>query len=167
MKRNNLQMPYTRTEYIPGAPSVKISKFKVGKSEGEYKMLLVSGGDGFIKQESLESARVTVNKLLESALGTGKYTLEVMIYPHIVMREHKQLGVAGADRLSDGMRRSFGKPVTRLAKVSRGQVILKVSSDASNKKALKAALEAAKYKLPVSTVITTLHDKEGRKVGKQ
>jgi large subunit ribosomal protein L10e len=164
MKRNNLQMSYARTEYIPGAPSVKISKFKIGKDEGDYKMLLVSREDGFIKQESLESARVMANKLLESTLGIGKYTLEVMIYPHLVMREHKQLGVAGADRLSDGMRRAFGKPVTRLAKVNKGQVILKVSSNKGNEKTLKAALEAARYKLPVST---TVRGEAGPKVENQ
>lgn len=164
MKRNTLQMPYARKEYIPGAPAVKISKFKIGKGEGECKILLVAKEDGFVKQESLESARVAANKLLESALGSGKYTLEVTIYPHIITREHKQLGVAGADRLSDGMRRAFGKPVTRVARVGKGQAILKVSSSLESESALKKALEAAKYKLPIPTSVVTVRGEEVKKV---
>jgi len=159
------QMSYSRGEYISGAPGIKISKFKVGEGGGGYKTLLVSKETGEIKQESLESARVVVNKILENTLGIDKYSLRVMIYPHLIMREHKQLGVAGADRLSDGMRNSFGKARTRVAKVKNGQTILEVASNPANKDVLMNALKSASYKLPIPTSIVTEDSTPGDNVG--
>ena len=54
------------------------------------------------------------------------YLMVVHPYPHIILRENKMIFGAHADRLQQGMRRSFGTAIGTAAKVEVDQVIMTV-----------------------------------------
>ncbi|MCS7116025.1 MAG: 50S ribosomal protein L16 [Nitrososphaerales archaeon] len=147
-------MPYTRREFIPGAPQCKIAKFSAGSPHEDYdvKLQLISDGRVQIRHNALEAARIAINKKL-SDIGDKNYYLQVKVYPHIVLRENKMIATAGADRLQEGMRRAFGKPVGLAARVSRGSVLFEISVKKEYLDRAKEALKAASTKLPVITKI--------------
>lgn len=142
-------MPYSRLEFISGAPGVKISKFKLGAGEYDFGIRMVSQENGLVRQEALEAARIAINNRLQKLLGEENYVLVIRVFPHIILREHRFLTGAGADRLSQGMKKAFGRPTTRAARISNGQVILEVYSDKKNMEILKQTLKAGAYKLPL------------------
>jgi len=148
------QMPYTRKEYISRIPQVRVSKFKLGKAEDfEAVFRLLVKKPALIKQEALEAARVAANKILEAELGEANYVLRLIPYPHIVLREHKMLTMAGADRLSKGMKKAYGKPTTLAAKIETGEPIMEVFSSLKSENTVKKSLKTAASKIPVETFI--------------
>ena len=58
----------------------------------------------------LEAARVAANKKL-TPIGETAYFLRVKVYPHVILRENRMIATAGADRLQEGMRKAWGKPM--------------------------------------------------------
>ncbi len=147
-------MAYTRREYIHGAPQPKISKFTTGNPHGDYdlRLALVSEERAQVRHNALEAARMAANKVME-AIGEGNYYLVVRVYPHVVLRENKMIATAGADRLQEGMRRAFGRPVGLAARVEQGTEILEIRVKGQNLDLAKRALEVASNKLPVRTTI--------------
>ncbi|MEM0340706.1 MAG: 50S ribosomal protein L16 [Acidilobaceae archaeon] len=155
--------PYTRVEYIAGAPPPKITKFELGNREvlqsALLKAELVAEEAGNVRDNALEALRVIVNKNLTRSLGEANYFMRVRTYPHHVLREHKMMAFAGADRLQEGMRRAFGKPVGRAARVYPGDVLIEVwvSSQVGNvgnvEEKVKEALKVGASKLPIPTRI--------------
>ena len=69
-------------------------------------------------------------------------------YPHQILRENKQATGAGADRVSQGMRLSFGKNVGTAARVQRGQTVISIKTEPENYLAAKDALRKANCKFP-------------------
>jgi len=63
------------------------------------------------------------------------------------------IATAGADRLQEGMRRAFGKPTGRAARVENGQSILIAYVPEDGVQTAKKALEVAGTKLPMKTRI--------------
>ena len=53
------------------------------------------------------------------------------------------IAAAGADRLSDGMRRAFGKANSLAARVKQGQVIMEMNVKKDHLDAAKSALKKA------------------------
>jgi len=162
-----LERPYTRTSkfktksYIRMSPNVKIVRFDTGDASKifGFTLNLLSKSALQIRDNALESARQTSNKLLESHLGLNGFHLRVKVYPHHVLREHALASGAGADRFSSGMAHSFGKPMGVAARVKKGQVLFQVNVDKQNIEIAKQALERASKKLPCSCLIQTLENK--------
>ena len=162
-----LKRPYTRTSkfkaqaYIRMTPTVKIVRFDTGdlNKEFKYTLNLLSKSDLQIRDNALESARQTSNKLLESYLGLNGFHLRVKVYPYQVIREHALAAGAGADRFSSGMAHSFGKPAGIAARIKKGQTIFQVSVDKENLGVAKQALERASKKLPCSCMIQVTEKK--------
>jgi len=117
---------YTRREYITGIPGSKIAQHKMGrteKAESEYPVQISLRVDEAvqIRHGSLEAARLSANRLMLKELGEeGDYKMILRKFPHQVIRENKQATGAGADRVSDGMRQSFGKIVGTAARIQNG-----------------------------------------------
>ena len=147
-------MPLTRREYAPGAPNPKIAKFSAGDPSGDYdvKLQLVSKERAQIRHNALEAARVAINKKMAGE-GVKEYYMAVKVYPHVILRENKMIATAGADRLQEGMRKAYGKPIGLAARVDSGTVLYEMSvmKDAVN--VAKEALRGASSKLPVKTAI--------------
>jgi len=142
--------PYTRKEYIRGSPPPKISKFTMGdtKASFPYQARLIAGEEAQIRHNALEAARVASNRVLMNKLGNA-YFLRVVPYPHTILRENKMIFGAHADRLQDGMRRAFGKPIGSAARVKAGQPIIEVGVNENAIEVAKEALKLGQDKLPI------------------
>jgi large subunit ribosomal protein L10e len=145
-------MAYTSKVFAPGAPNPKIARFTTGKATNDYaySIELISKGRVQIRSNALESARVAANKKL-ALLGEDNYYLIVRPYPHIILRENKMIATAGADRLQEGMRKAFGKPIGVAARVYIGSTVLELHVKAADLAKGKIAIHAAKAKLPMLT----------------
>ena len=84
-------------------------------------MTLSAQEECLVRHNALESARVTANRYIQPHAGRDGYHLKVRTYPHHVLRHNKIAQGAGADRVSMGMRKSFGRTVGTAARVKPGQ----------------------------------------------
>lgn len=153
--------PYTRKSakkaksFIKAVPQNKIVKFNMGDTSGHNKgkhkfaVSLISEEKVQVRDNSLESCRMAVNKYLDKS-APGNYYFIVKVFPHHILRENKAAGgTAGADRLSHGMKHSFGVTIGRAAIVMPGKDIFVVTcADENSARAAKIALEKVKSKLP-------------------
>jgi len=150
MYRNIKQQPYTRREYMGGVPVSRITQFVLGNRSENFpiQISLCANEQCQIRHTALESARIAANRLLEKNLGVSDYRLTVKVFPYHVLRENKQATGAGADRVSQGMRASFGKVVGTAARVKTNQVVMTVDTHDRNIESARNALRKAASKLP-------------------
>ncbi len=148
-------MPLTSKVYSPGAPNSKIARFSTGQASPDYDYLLQlqSTEKVQIRHNALEAARVAANKKL-TPIGETSYFLKVKVYPHVILRENKMIATAGADRLQEGMRKAWGKPVGLAARVMPGSIILELYVKQENLARGKDAMKSAASKLPMPTELT-------------
>ncbi len=141
---------YTRKKYMRGSPPPKITKFTMGDPTGsfEYQALLVAQKEAQIRHNALEAARIATNRLLSEKLGSS-YLLRILPYPHVVLRENKMIFGAHADRLQDGMRGAFGKPIGTAARVKSDQAVIMVNVNENGLEVAKEALKRGGAKLPI------------------
>ncbi len=134
-----------------GIPNSKIVHFELGnikaKDDFPVELSLIVDEACQIRHNALESARIIANKHL-NRVGSANYFLWIRVYPHQVIREHKMATGAGADRISSGMSRAFGKAVGTAARVRSGQIIMSARVNQANVSRAKEALKVASYKLP-------------------
>lgn len=144
--------PYTRGKYIHGSPPSRISKFTMGDTRAnyDYRVSLVVQAPIQVRHNALEAARVAANKVLFDKLGETGYVVRLRPYPHIILRENRMIATAGADRLQEGMRRSFGKPSGRAARIRAGQPILDLYVNQPHVDLAKEALRVSSSKLSAS-----------------
>jgi large subunit ribosomal protein L10e len=154
MKARNFRkikgMSYTRRKYMGGIPGSKIVKFTMGNPSREfpYTVELVNIKDGQIRHNALEAARIAANRLMEP-LGRENFFLKIVPYPHQVLREHKRINVAQADRFQEGMKGAYGKPVGVAARLKEGSQVLIAGVEEANLEVAKEALKRASDKFPV------------------
>ncbi len=143
----------TRREYMGGVPGSRITQFDLGDKNGNFnvKVSLVAGERVQIIHNALEACRVAANRVLMKNCGSAGYHLKVRVYPHEVLRENKQASGAGADRVSQGMRQSFGKAIGTAARVEVGQPIMTVRVTPERFQFVKEAFRKANTKLPIPT----------------
>ncbi|MFC1685406.1 50S ribosomal protein L16 [Nanoarchaeota archaeon] len=130
-----LQRPFTRNSkvrakaYIRSVPPTAINKFVMGGAakftDGKYKFTVkvISKENAQIRDVALEAIRSQMHRQLENEVGTDYY-MNLAVYPHQILREHKQAAVAQADRMSSGMSQSFGKAVGKAAQVRVGKPLV-------------------------------------------
>jgi len=149
------QQANTRQEYGRGIPNSRINQFVMGNKNGFYplKLDLIAKNSCQIRDKALEAARITANRTLTKKTGVLDYKLTIRIYPHIVLRENKQATGAGADRVSQGMRASFGKNVGLAARVQSNQVIITINTYDKYINFAKEALKKAASKIPTPCLI--------------
>jgi large subunit ribosomal protein L10e len=114
----------------------------------EYEARLIALERAQIRHNALEAARVATNRLLMDKLSNN-YLLQIHPYPHVILRENKMIFGAHADRLQDGMRRAFGKPIGTAARVEPNQTIITVRVNSNGVDVAKEALKRGAAKLPV------------------
>jgi len=136
-----------RKSYVKGVPNSKVRQFNMGTDKRyELEVDLVAQVPIQGRDNSIEAARQAANKYLEKKLFANFY-LQVVAYPHLVVREHSALGVAGADRISKGMKRAFGKPKGRMARLRPGEVLFRARIMAKDLTVVKKALDRAMRKI--------------------
>ncbi len=156
-----LERPYTRISkfknknYVRGGfPHLKLTKFEMGDAQKQFTatLLLNTTRAMNVRHNSLEAARMSSNRLLEKTLGKN-YFLKVKVYPFHVLRENPLAAGAGADRMSTGMKMSFGKPVGAAARVRERQTLFELRLDNQHLKLGRDALSRAARKLPCNCKI--------------
>lgn len=142
---------YTRKKYMRGSPPPKITKFTMGDPTArfEYQAFLIAQKEAQVRHNALEAARVAANRFISEKLGND-YCLRILPYPHAVLRENKMIFGAHADRLQDGMRGAFGKPIGTAARVKRDQAIIMVDVNEDGLEAAREALKRGRAKLPIT-----------------
>ncbi len=166
-----LERPYTRKSkyrrymYVRGSPHSKLVRFVMGNPRKMFPwtVRLVSKSDLQIRHNALEACRMSANRRMDKRVGRSNYFFRIRKYPHHVLRENALASGAGADRLSTGMKKSFGKPVSVAAQVRKGDVILEIGVDERNIPAAKRALEIVSCKLPCSYYIQIVKEPSGTK----
>jgi large subunit ribosomal protein L10e len=146
---------YTRKKFAKGFPPPKIVKFTMGDIKGKFEIeaKLVALKRAQVRHSALEAARIATNRLLIDKL-VDDYLMHVRPYPHIILRENKMIFGAHADRLQQGMRRSFGKAIGTAARVKPGQTIITVKVKAAAVDTAKESLKRGSAKLPIPCKIT-------------
>lgn len=155
--------PWTRTAsrktekaYVKGVRDPIIKVFEMGKADKDscdLRVDLKSGEAMQIRDEALEAARVNANKPLEEKIGLENYFFKIRTYPHQCLRKHAMAMGAGADRISSGMRKSFGRPTGRAARVKENQIILSIWVNEEHRDTARRGLKRANSKLPGSNSI--------------
>jgi len=105
-----------------------------------------------IRQNALEAARMSCNRLLEKTAGKEFY-FKMRVYPFHVLRENPLAAGAGADRMSQGMSQAYGKPIGSAARVQEGQIIFELRINKTHMNSGKEALGRASKKLPCTCKI--------------
>jgi large subunit ribosomal protein L10e len=118
------------------------------KKQFEYEAKLIALEQAQIRHVSLEAARIASNRILLGKL-VSNYRLDVLPYPHNILRENKMIFGAHADRLQQGMRASFGRPIGTAARVRADQTIIMVGVGAEGVETAKIALKRGSAKLPI------------------
>ena len=145
--RGNLS---TRREYMGGMPNPRITQYVLGNKKADFPLMfsLVAVEECQVRHNALEAARITANRTMDKKAGPSNYRLQVRTYPHVVLRENKQATGAGADRVSQGMRSSWGKIVSIAARVRANQIIMTIETNEQNIDNAKSALRKAGMKIP-------------------
>lgn len=140
---------------IKHIPESKIKMFTIGKERNfDYILTLIALENGQINHLSLEAARISGNRYLRDKLGRDNYLLKILPYPHHVVREHKMMAFAGADRLASGMAHAFGKPFGRAARVRKYQKLMIIKVFKNDLEKGKGALDRARMKFPMPCRVT-------------
>ena len=136
-----------RKSFVKGAPHPKVRQYNMGTDKRfELEVHLVPEINIQLRDNSIEAARQAANKYLEKKL-MDNFFLQVVAFPHMVVREHSALGVAGADRISKGMKAAFGKPKGRMARVRAGEPVFRARILKKDLATLKEALRRSQRKM--------------------
>ncbi len=133
-----IERPYTRVSkrkkfnFVPGAPQPRLRRMLTGnlrKQPKEWKYVghLISLDAVQISDYALEALRNSLNRAFDKIKEDR--LIVVRAFPHHVVREHSIAYGAGADRISQGMRLAFGKPVMRAAQIFPGKIVVSVYFD--------------------------------------
>jgi len=145
--------PYIKSRFCRGVPDAKIRIYDCGAKRTPVDVFpfvahLVSDEKEQLTSCALEAARVACNKYLIKTTGKEGYHIRTRAHPYHVVRQNKMLSCAGADRLSSGMRGSYGKPMEMAARISIGDPIISVRAKDANAAHVIEALRRAKFKFP-------------------
>jgi large subunit ribosomal protein L10e len=140
-------------------PHNKIAKYTSGNQKDfalgkfKYAVSMVTNENIQIRDNALEAVRQYLTKAFDTQI-LGAYFLELRVHPHHILRNNKTAAGAGADRLSSGMRHSFGVVEGRAAQVKKGTSIFIVycETDAGARMA-RISMRTTVAKLPCSTKI--------------
>lgn len=153
-----LERPYTRVSkfkkksFIRMTPQRKVTRFDMGDTAKQfgYTLDLVPKDSLQIRQEAMESARQTSVRLLEKKLAKSGFHFKIRKYPYHILREKSLALGAGADRVSTGMQKPFGKPTGLAVQLKAGDRFFTVQVDEPALETAKIALKKASKKMPCS-----------------
>lgn len=158
-----LNRAYTRQSknksksYIKQSPHNKIVKYNLGNIKGwnagkfKYIVRFIADESVLIRDNAIESGRMVVNKNLERKIPKQFY-FWIKLFPHHILRNNKTAAGAGADRLSSGMKHSFGVIEGRAARVKKGKEIFVVATETEQgARIARTTFKMVKAKMPCKT----------------
>ena len=143
--------PFPKSRYNRGVPDSKLRIYESGRKKATYNEFptcihLISGEKEQITSEALEAGRIAANKYMVTKVGKDNFHLRVRQHPWHVLRINKMLSCAGADRLQQGMRHAWGKPLGKAARVDIGDILFSIRCAHKDIKKAKIALKRASFK---------------------
>jgi len=172
-----LEKPYTRyskfrsKSFVRARPVCRTVRFDMGADDKDYfwQVDLLAKSDLQIRDRALESGRQACNRTMEAKVGKKEFKFKVMVYPHHILRENPLASGAGADRMSTGMKHSFGKPIGLAARVKKKQSVFRLLVQEKHLEIARMAIKKAGHKIPcsVSIVAKKIEKKEAKKVKKE
>ena len=162
--------PFTRfaekvqhRNYIGAVPGIKTRQFNMGNGLMEFNRILdlkvkCSPLGVQVRDNALESARMSINRALIKRIGKDEFFLKVRVFPHQILRENKQAQGAHADRIQKGMSHAFGRPIGRAVRMRDGQKIFSVLVMAENAEKAKDSLLAAAPRVPCELGVSISED---------
>jgi len=157
-----VERPYTRKSkyrkqnFVRATPQNLIVKYDMGnlKKKFAYRVDVNSKEKIQVRHNALEAARKSSNRMLEKKTGKVGYKIKIRVFPHHILRENPVATGAGADRMSTGMKKSFGKPIGLAAQVREGQTLFELHVDKPNLETAKIAAKRVAAKMPCRCQIT-------------
>jgi len=142
--------PFMRGKFIHRQPASKLVSFDMGAPNGDFEvvMSLVGLERCQIRNQALEAARVAANRHMSKKTAKQKFHLRIRIKPYQWLRENKMVTGAGADRVQDGMRKSWGKVIGSAARIRPGQAIITIRVNRDQIQTAREALAKAAPKIP-------------------
>lgn len=164
----SIERPYTRRSkfkkhnFVRSSPNNLVVRYEMGnhKKKFEYTLILRTKTALQLRHNAIEAARQSSNRVLEKDLGKVGFFMKINVYPHHILRENPLASGAGADRMSTGMKKSFGKPISIAAQLKVNQPIFTVSVDKDDIPIARAALRRVYTKIPCSCSIELIDNKE-------
>ncbi|MBT7902982.1 50S ribosomal protein L16 [Candidatus Woesearchaeota archaeon] len=161
-----LERPYTRVSkyraksYVRARPNCKVVLYDMGNVKVEFpcSIILKSKADIQIRDNALEAARQTSNRHLVKKLGKSEFSIKIRVFPHHILRENPLASGAGADRMSTGMKCSFGKSIGVAARLKKGQPIMQVNVPKKGIAFARTALRRASSKMPCPCSIEVIKE---------
>lgn len=162
-----IDRPYTRISkfkkkaFVRMSPPRKVTRYDMGEPNKHFSHMLelVPKDTLQIRQEAIESARQTSIRLLERRLAKNAFHFKIRKYPYHILREKSLAMGAGADRVSTGMQKPFGKPVGVAVQLKAGDRFFTVEVDEASIETARAALKRASKKMPCSFSIKVAQNK--------
>merc|ERR1712166_121802 len=136
-------MGYPKSRFNRGVPDPKIRIYDVGQKRARFDRFPTC-----IHLVCFEKEQITSEALEATRIGREGFHMRIRVHPWHVVRINKMLSCAGADRLQQGMRGTFGKGLCKSARVAIGQVLMSVRCAPENVKSAAEALRRAKMKFP-------------------
>lgn len=166
-----LERPYTRFSkyrkkgFVKSRPGKKIIKFDMGSLQQGFehypvRLAMISKDDAQIRTNSIEAARIAVLRRIEKKLGRGGFYFKIKAVPHHVIRENPLAAGAGADRLSTGMKHSFGKTIGTAARVFKGATLMELYLPKGEEAFGREAFRVASTKLTVKVTVQNIPREE-------
>lgn len=155
------QSKYKRLNFVRSVPHNLIVRYEMGdpRKKFDYLLKLKTKLPIQLRHNAIEAARQSSNRLLEKNLGKNDYYMKINIFPHHILRENPLASGAGADRMSTGMQKSFGKPIGLAAQVKKGQTIFTIAINKQNLELARQAMRRVYTKLPCSCAIVITENK--------
>lgn len=157
----NIKRPYTRKSkyrsksYVRSTPVCKVTRFDSGSKEQlPVRVILTCTEDVQMRHNCIESARTTIQRQLDKNIPKDDYHFKIKIYPHHHLRENPLASGAGADRMSTGMQKSFGKVIGLAAQVRKGQEVIEITTKPDHISKAREALRRGNCKLPRKCTIS-------------
>ncbi len=146
---------YKEKSYVKGVPSSKVVAYDIGAKgiDYPYQIHLIAKKAVNIRHNAIEASRITATKYLSDSLGKLGFHLRLRAVPHHIMRENPLATGAGADRMQQGMRLSFGKSIGISAQVHAGKILMTAYVDEKGINVAKEALRKAGSKYPIACKI--------------
>lgn len=123
----------------------------MGNPEGDFTHIegLVNTKAGQVRHNSFEAARVAALRHMERRIERDKFHLKIIPYPHQVLREHKRVNVAQANRFQEGMKKGYGKPVAVAARIDNRDTIMIAEVNKKDLNTVQEAPQRVQHKLPL------------------
>ncbi|MBW2967281.1 50S ribosomal protein L16 [Candidatus Woesearchaeota archaeon] len=162
-----IERPYTRISkfrtksYVRARPNCRIVRFDMGEltKKFPYSVQLKSKSHMQVRDNAIEAARQTSNRVLQKKIGKTGWMMKIRPFPHHILRENPLASGAGADRMSTGMKKSFGKPIGIAAQIKEGQIVFQIDTTKNHLATAKDALRRASSKLPFGTSMEVVEQK--------